>query len=524
MKKIQDRKDTRTTNVVRNTWVGIITQFAVLLVSFVNRTVFINMLGNDYLSVNGLYSNIINALSFVELGFGTALIYMLYKPVADNDKKKTQMIIKFYKKTYSLIGSIMFILGILVIPFMKYIIKDAPNIPENLNFIYILFLVSTCIGYFFAHNTAIINANQKNYLISLYNQLGKFIQVIIQIILLIITKNYVIYLLIQILMTLISNILISIKARKLYPYVYEKNIPDLDKKDKDIIKDKVKSLILYRIGPSILNGSDNLILSACVGLSYVGIYSNYYLITNYLNLFLNQITSSLETSIGNLNASNEVEHKEFVFYKILYLCFIIYGSISILLMSSINDFIRIWLGEEYLFSTFIVFTIVLYNYANGMHFACCSYRTTAALFDKSKYVPVYEAALNIGISIILAKYLGVAGVFLGTTISKFLTFSWTDPVIIYKYLFKNKNIHKYFKKYFYYLFITLLIGGLATYISSLIVVNNYLTWFIKSSIIGILVILLIILFTFKMVEYKEIKYIFLEYFNKFKNRIIKVRS
>ncbi|MBQ8219272.1 MAG: oligosaccharide flippase family protein [Bacilli bacterium] len=524
MKKTLNRNDTRTSNVIRNTWVGIITQFAVLLVSFVNRTVFINMLGNDYLSVNGLYSNIINALSFVELGFGTALIYMLYKPVADNDKKKTQVIIKFYKKTYSIIGSIMFILGILVIPFMKYIIKDAPNIPENLNFIYILFLISTCTGYFFAHNTAIINANQKNYLISLYNQLGKFIQGIIQIVFLIITKNYIIYLLIQIIMTLISNILISLKARRLYSYIYEKNIPDLDKKDKNIIKSKVKSLILYRIGPSILNGSDNLILSACVGLSYVGIYSNYYLITNYLNLFLNQITSSLETSIGNLNASNEVEHKEFVFYKILYLCFIIYGTISILLMALMNDFIYIWLGEEYLFSTFIVFTIVLYNYANGMHFACCSYRTTAALFDKSKYVPVYEAILNIGISIILAKYLGVAGVFLGTTISKFLTFSWTDPVIIYKYLFKNKNVCKYFKKYLYYLFITLLIGGVTTYISSLIIVTNYFAWFIKSCMIGIFVILLIILFTFKMVEYKEIKYIFLEYLDKLKRKIIKVRS
>lgn len=524
MSNTEEFKNTRTTNVVRNTWVGIIAQFAVLLVSFVNRTVFINMLGNDYLSVNGLYSNIINALSFVELGFGTALIYMLYKPVADNDKKKTQMIIKFYKKTYSLIGSIMFILGILVIPFMKYIIKDAPNIEENLNYIYILFLVSTCIGYFFAHNTAIINANQKNYLISLYNQLGKFIQAIIQIILLIITKNYVIYLIIQILMTLISNILISIKARKMYPYVYEKNIPDLDKKDKNIIKNKVKSLILYRIGPSILNGSDNLILSACVGLSSVGVYSNYYLITNYLYLFLNQMTSSLETSIGNLNAKENSEKKEYVFYKILYLCFFIYGIIAILLMGSINDFINIWLGKEYLFNDFVVFSIVLYIYINGIHFPCYSYRTTAALFDKMKLMPILEVILNIFISIILAKYIGVAGVFLGTSIAKLLSFAWSDPKILYKYLFKNNNIGKYFKKYIYYLFVVFFTGGIIYYLSKIISVDNYFTWFLRSCFLGAISISIFTIFTYKMVEFKEFHYIIKSALNKIKSKITRKKG
>lgn len=501
----QNNENTRTANVIRNVWVGLICQILVLFASFANRTIFINALGNDYLSINGLFSNILNMLSFVELGFGTALIYMLYKPVADDDIEKTRSIIKYYKKVYTIIGSLMFLLGILVIPFMKFIIKDAPDIPENLTIIYLLFLTSTCIGYFFAHKSAIINANQKNYIVSIYNQLGKLVQAIIQIVFLLVTKKYIAYLIIQVVMTLVSNILISLKANKLYPYLKEKNTKDISKEDKKTITSKVKSLILYRLGPSILNGSDNLILSACVSLSAVGIYSNYYLITNYLNLFLNQITSSLETSIGNLNASDNAAQKEWVFYKILYVCFLIYGTVSILLMASINDFIHIWLGDKYLFSSLIVFTIVLYNYANGMHFPCCSYRTTAALFDKSKYVPVYEAVLNIGISIILAKYLGVAGVFLGTSISKFLTFSWTDPVIIYKYLFKNNNLKEYFKKYFYYLFITLSVGAFIFYLSSLVPVSNYLTWFIKSCLLGIITLLLIWIFTKRMQEYKEIK-------------------
>ena len=378
-------ENTRTSNVIRNTYVGIITQVFILIVSFANRTIFIKILGNDYLSINGLFSNILSMLSLVELGFGTALIYMLYKPVAENDINKTQKLIKYYQKVYSIIGTIMLILGILIIPFMKYLIKDTPDIKENLILIYILYLISTCIGYFFAHKSAIINANQKNYIVILYNQVGKLLQSIIQIVLLLLTKDYILYLVINVVTTIISNILISLKANKMYPYLKEKNIEDIDKEDKKTITTKVKSLILYRLGPSILNGSDNLILSSCVSLSAVGIYSNYYLLTNYLNLFISQITSSLETSIGNLNAKETNNQKEYVFYKILYICFLIYGTISILLMALVNDFIGIWLGNKYLFSSFIVFTIVLYNYFNGMHFPCCSYRTTAALFDKSKY-------------------------------------------------------------------------------------------------------------------------------------------
>lgn len=516
--------NTRTANVVRNVWVGVVCQLFVLILSFVNRTIFIKMLGNDYLSVNGLFSNILNMLSFVELGFGTALIYMLYKPVAEEDTKKVQSIIKFYKKVYSIIGIVMFVLGILVIPFMKYIIKDAPDIPENLNFIYFLFLVSTCNGYFFAHKTAIINANQKNYIISLYNQIGKLLQTITQIIFLVLTKDYVIYLIIQIVMSLFSNICISIKANKLYPYLLDKNIPDITKKEKETVKNKVKSLILYRIGPAVLNGSDNLILSSCVSLSAVGIYSNYYLITNYLSLFLNQITASLETSIGNLNAKEKSETKEFVFYKIFYLCFFIYGIISVILMCSINDFINIWLGPKYLFNSFIVFTIVLYTYINGIHFPCYSYRTTAALFDKSKYMPIIEVVLNIGISIILAKYIGVAGVFLGTTIAKLLSFTWSDPKILYKYLFKSNNVMKYFKKYVYYLFVTFVTGGCLYYLSLIIPVNNYFTWFIRTCFFGILNIIIFVLFTFKTVEFNEMMYIFNSFLSKIKNKILRKRS
>ena len=521
MENVKESKNTRTSNVIRNVWVGLICQLLIVIFSFANRTIFIKMLGNNYLSINGLFSNILNMISFVELGFGTALIYMLYKPVADNDIKKTQSIIKFYKKVYTIIGITMFTIGILIIPFMNLIIKESPEIKENIYIIYILYLTNTCIGYFFAHKTAIINANQQNYIVTIYNQIGKLIQSLLQIIFLIATKEYILYLLIQLVMTITSNILISIKANKMYPYIKKNNVESITKEEKNTIISKVKSLVFYRISPAILNGTDNLIMSRYIGLSYVGIYSNYYLITNYILLFLNQITSAFETSIGNLNVKEKEQQKENVFYKIIYICFILYGMICVLLMASINDFISIWLGEEYIFNSYIVFTIVLYLYINGLHFPSYSYRTTAALFDKAKIMPLLEVIINITTSIILAKYIGIAGVFLGTSISKVLTFFWSDPKLLYKYLFKSNNLKLYYKKYFYYLFITLITGGLMYKLSIIFPAYNYLTWFIRSCIMGILTILIFYIFTYKMSECREIKYIVIKYIEKIKTKLVR---
>lgn len=495
--------NSRTKNFVRNTGIGIVTQLISLILSFVSRTIFIKLLSNSYLSINGLFSNILSTLSFVELGFGTALIYMMYKPVAENDTEKIKTTVKYYKKIYFIIGMIMISFGILVIPFMKYIIKDPPAIEENLNIIYLLFLFNTAIGYFYSHKTAIINAYQKNYIISMYNQIFKWIQIILQIIILLVTKNYILYLVVQLICTIFNNVCISIKANKLFPFIKEKNVKEFPDSDKKEIGKKVKSLIFYRLNPSILNGSDNLILSACVGVSYVGIYSNYYLITNYLTLFINQITNSLESGIGNLNAVADKEKKEDIFYKTLFICFFIYGIVCCLLMALVNDFITIWLGKEYLFNNFVVFSILLYIYVNGVNFACYSFRTTSGLFEKSKLVPLYEVILNVVISIVLAKYIGVAGVFLGTSIAKFLTFFWTDPKLLYTYLFEKKNISKYFIKYSRYFATTLSVGALIFYLSEFVSTTNYLMWFLKAIILGIITLSLFILLTYRTKEFKD---------------------
>lgn len=499
----EKNKTSRTENFVKNATFGVVLQLFSLILSFIVRTVFIKCLSNDYLSINGLFSNIINTLSFIELGFGTALIYMLYKPVAEANVEKIKTITKYYKKVFTIIGILMFVIGLSIIPILKYIIKDPPMIDENLNIIYIVFLINTCFSYFFSHKMAVINAHQQNYKIIICNQIAKTVQCIMQILVLVMLRNYMLYLGIQFICTIFNYILINIQANKMYPYLKDKNVIDMEENDKKEIKNKVKSLILYRLEPTLLNNSDNIIISSFLGVSFVGIYSNYYLITNYLYLFINQITNSLETSIGNLNATSDKKNKEETFYKVLFLCFFIYGITCVLLMGLINDFINIWIGKEYLFSNFVVFTIILSIYINGVHFPCYSFRTTSGLFEKTKLVPLIEVIINIVISIILAKYMGVAGVFLGTSLSKLLTFFWTDPKLLYENMFEKNHIKKYYYKYIYYFFVTSLVGTIVFIISKFMPASNYFMIIIKFIVLGIVTLLMFIGLTVKTNEYKD---------------------
>lgn len=512
-------ENSRTENFVRNTSVGIIMQVFSLILSFANRTIFIKLLTNDYLSINGLFSNILSTLSIVELGFGTALIYFLYKPVADNNKEEIKVILKYYKKVYTVIGLTMIALGLMIIPFMGYIIKDPPQIKENLNFIYILYLLSTASGYFYYYKIALINAYQKNYIVSIYNQIFKWLQIILQIIILLITKSYILYLIIQLVCVILNCSSLSLKANKLFPFIKEKTDKNISSEEKHDIGVKVKSLIFYRLNPAILNGSDNIVLSSIVGVKYVGIYSNYYLITSYLTMFISQVTSSLEMGLGNLNATESKEKKEQVFYDSFYLCFFIYSIVCILLMALTNDFINIWLGSDFLFSDFILFSIVLVLFINGMQFTCYTFRTTSGLFEKNRLVPLYEVIINITISIILAKLIGVAGVFLGTSLAKLFTFFWTDPKILYNEIFERKNRKKYYYKYIKYTIITLLIGIAVYVLSRCIPVYNYFEWIIKAIVLGFITLASVVVLTFRSSEFKVFSYNIKKLFLKIRHKI-----
>lgn len=504
---------TRTENVAKNVVLSSIFQIVAYIIGFVSRTIFIKILGEEYLGLNGVFTNILTLLSFAELGIGSAIVYSMYKPLATRNIKKLKQLMSFYKRIYLLIGSVIIIGGILLIPFLDFFIIDAPNIRENLILIYLLFVFNSAISYFFSYRTTIISADQKNYLIIIYNKVFHIIRVIIQILIIILWHNYYIYLLTEIICTLLTNYLLSLKSKKMYPELIEIKDNELPEEEKKEIFKNIRALIVYKIGSVMLNGTDNLIISRYLGLAIAGLYSNYQLLTNAVVEVVGQVTNSFTASIGNLNSIESKERKEEVFYKILYFTYVLFGICSIELIIMLNDFVKIWIGEKFLLDFITIVMIVGSIYVNGMQYASFSFRNTLGLFKESIISPIIAVILNIGLSIILAKQVGLWGVFAATIIARFCSAGIIDPYVVYKYEFKKSPLVYYFK-YFKYLFFVIIIYIITFYIVKFISATNLLLVFIKAIITGIISLSLLILFTFKTKEFNGIKYNFKNLFLK----------
>lgn len=497
-------KNSRTSNVVRNMWVGTFFQILSLFLGFLSRTIFIKILGEEYLGLNSLFTNILTILSFAELGIGNAIIFNMYKPLANNDTKQLKKLISFYKKTYTIIGLSILIIGLMIVPFIPSVIDEIPDIKENIYLIYILFLIDTSISYFFSYKTSIITADQKNYIVVMCTYIFKICQIVLQLILLYFTREYLLYLVLQVINTFLTNLFLSYKAKKMYPFLKEIGNNRLPKKEKDTIFSNVKALIIYKLDSVILNGTDSIIISKYLGLAILGLYSNYYLLVSAITQVLSQLFNAFTSSVGNLIAKENEEKSKEVFNQLYYFTVAIYCVVCICLYLLFNDFVTIWLGEKYLLSNFVVFTIVAHMYVNGVQFAGFTFRNASGNFIQFKYAPIFSSVLNIILSIVLAKYLGLGGVFLATIVSRLSTSTWIDPYIVYKNIFKE-NVFEYFIKYIKYLVIILVCFIPCYYLSKLINVAN-IGWFIIKGVMLVLVsMVMFLLLTFKTSEFVGLK-------------------
>jgi O-antigen/teichoic acid export membrane protein len=402
-------------------------------------------LAEVYLGVNGLLSNVLGILALTELGIGTAIGYSLYEPLAKKNVEKTRSLMEFYKKTYRVISLVILVLGLAILPLLPYLIKDTSGI-DNLGIIYVIFLINMVIGYLFSYKRTLITSDQKAYKIVPFTMTFNILTAVLQIIVLLIFRDYIIYLLIQTGCILLENIIINRYIDKQYPYLLDKKaVKPLDKEELKIIKTKIKALLLHKVGSYTLTSTDNLIISTLIGIVTVGVYSNYSLIVNMIAAFIYTLVSNVISSLGNLIASENKNKRIKVFDEMNMICFILYGISSICLINLFNPFIELVFGKTYLLEMFVVYIIVINYYLTGMNNTVISIQTASGLYEKDKYVPLIQSALNLGVSIVLGMKFGLAGVFMGTIVSTMLPLI-IKPVIVYKYVFE-KSVGLYFKEF-----------------------------------------------------------------------------
>lgn len=460
----------RTKNSIKNIIMNFLYNLLNYGLRFASRIFFVKTLAEVYLGVNGLLSNVLGILALTELGIGTAIGYSLYEPLAKQNTNKVRSLMQFYKKAYRIIALIVLVLGLILLPFLPHLIKDTTGI-ENLNIIYLIFLLNMVIGYLFSYKRTLINSDQKNYLIVPYTMFFNIVTSVLQIVVLLIFKDYIIYLLVQSACTILENIVINKYIDKKYPYLKsEEEIPPIEKEELNTIKTKIKALLLHKVGSYTLSSTDNLIISKLIGIVMVGIYSNYSLIINMISSFIYLLISNVISSLGNLIASENPKKCLKVFDEMNFTCFVLYGISSICLINLFNPFIELVFGANYLLSMLVVYIIVINHYLTGMSNVVISIQTASGLYEKDKYVPLIQSAVNLVISIYLGKRIGLAGVFIGTIISTLIPII-VKPFIVYKEVFKEKTA-LYFKDFTAQAIIIIISAIISAFITKYINISN----------------------------------------------------
>lgn len=439
----------RIKNTLINTIFGVGSYLIITILNFVMRTVFIQTLGVQYNGVSGVFSDIFTMLSISELGIGTAIATALYKPLKENDRVQLQKYMQFYKNAYHYIAGFIFVVGIVITPFLNYIIKDVPDIQENLYVIFVLYLLKTISSYLMVYKCTLLNAAQKQYMVKRLEIVCSLIKYFIEIVQLLIFSNFILYLIIEIVSGIIQNLVVTRKAEKEYPDIFLESKERLSSMEKKKLLKDVKGLSMFKISGSIGNSIDNVLISSMINTTMVGYLSNYTMIRRQVETILMQFFSAVLPSVGNLVAEKDNEKQYVVFNRIYYISFLVicFCATSCAVLS--QSFISMWLGASYILEKRISQIIAIDLFLYILLQAIASFRTANGMFVKGQYRPLVTAILNVLLSIFFIKLYGVLGAILATVVCRLAT-QWYDSFLLFKYVF-CKPFHKFLIKYVWYI-------------------------------------------------------------------------
>ena len=507
----------RRKSMLKNSTFAIIQKIVEVFFSFLFRTVLIKTLGNTYLGLSGLFTNIFSLLSLAELGVGTSIVYLMYEPLEKKDNSKLNSLLNVYSKFYNILGTFILIAGLLLIPLLPYIIKEYNSLTINITPIYILTLLNVVFSYFLAYRRSLLEADQKAYINSNNYSIYFIIGTILKIIALLVSKNYIITLIITLLMTILSNLSIYIKTNKIYDFLKNKNKEKIDSKTKSELIKRIFASSMHSIGNIILTSTDNIIISTMLGLIIVGKYSNYVLITTTIYTTFSLIFISVTANIGNMKLTSSKEKSLDMFNKMYLINYYLYFAACTVFVGMVNRLIKIWIGDEYIFTSVIIFLQGISLYVSGMRNSVVTFINSSGLNYNTRYKSLFEIVINLVVSIVLCKFIGLAGVILGTILSYLLVSSWYEPYILYKNWFKEK-MNKYYLKYL--LCLLILIGTMLLHyiISSLIINNNFITFIALGVLEFILSNIIFVIIFCRTDEFKYFANLIKNFFNKKKRR------
>ena len=496
----------RTKNVIKNSTASLIQRFVQVLAHFVIRTVFIYYLGKEYTGISSLFSDVLQVISLMELGLDASMIYSLYEPVAKNDKRRISALLNFYRQAFTIIGVAVLIIGVGCTPFLRYIVKNVPNIREDIRIIFLAYVLTSACSYFLVYRSVLLRADQKSRIISNISSAVAIAETAAEAVILILTRNFFAYLIIHFVATVGRNLIISIVSTKAYREYFSDKESRLSKSEKHKLYIDLFCLTIYNLAGVVIYSTDSIFISAFVGTVEVAIIGNFTLILNAARTAVNQIVGATKPSIGNLAATSSDEKQELVFKRMNFISFWVSCFCCTCMFVLLNPFVGgIWFDESYRVGTSIIAVLVANFFIAVMVFPVESFRTANGLFVQGWLRPAVMAVINIVLDFLWGKAWGIFGIFIATTVSRLTTQVWYDPWLVYRRVFKQ-NVLKYYLRYLEYAGITLGTCAAAYFLSNAAVIDHKLLDFLFKALVSAIIPNCVIAVVFWKTD--EFRYVF----------------
>ena len=478
----------RTENASRNIVWGVINNVISLGLPFITRTVMIYTLGMQYVGLGSLFTSILQVLSFAELGIGSALVFSMYKPMAEGDDEKVCALLSFYRKSYRIIGSVILVFGLVMMPFLENLI--AGDLPDgvNLQILFSIYLLNNVLGYFlFAYKHSLFTASQRSDMTSKIGMVLNILSSVTQILALVLFHNYYVYVVVIPIVTCLNNLCVGFLTDKYYPQY--KCGGTLEKIELKSIEKKVGGMVFQKIGGIVLSSVDTIVISAFLGLTSLALYQNYYYIITSIFGFLAVIMQSIIAGVGN-SAATETTNKnydDFKKFNFIYIWIVAWCTTCLLCLY--QPFMRLWVGKENMFGYGMVVLFALYFFVHKWCDMLYVYQEACGIWWETKFVPLVAAIVNLIVNIILVKMIGLPGILISTIVAVAFIYDTGYAKVLFNTYFKNiqGGLKKYWTRQLFYLLTAVLASAVTGIICSFIKIPSSLVTIIINGVICVVV-------------------------------------
>ncbi len=406
----------RTRNARRNMIFGTVLKIYQLAMPFMMRTIMIYFMGVQYLGLNSLFTSVLQVLNLAELGVGSAMIYSMYRPIAEDDEKRICALMGLYRLYYRVIGAVVLVLGLLLVPFIPKLIHGEVPADINIYILYILNLLASVLSYWlFAYKNSIFEAHQRVDVVSKVTLFTDTIKYLVQILAMIYFHNYYFYVIGILFSQVLNNLAVAFAAEKIYPDY--RPVGQLDRDEIRSINQRIKDLFTAKLGSVVVNSADTIVISAFLGLTVLAVYQNYFYIFTAVTGLINIVFNSVSAGIGN-SIIVESENKIFEDFRTFnWMIAWITGFCCACFLCLYQPFMELWVGKDLMVEFPVVICLVIYFFVYQINRLLNVYKDAAGMWHEDRLRPLVTSCVNLGLNLLLVNYIGLYGIVLSTVLS-----------------------------------------------------------------------------------------------------------